>query len=169
MHGLAVLDLIDAGRIEDFQILERIAVHDDQVCLEAGAHASDLGLLAEDARVVERCMLHDLDRAEARFLMELELANEAEPVHLIDEPRVVPRADEVFDQEAPDPDAPRPVPTVQTAEYDAPPLPLRLPGDAHDNPMATKPLPRESEEQRAARARIPTWDDIMLGVRRKTD
>lgn len=29
--------------------------------------------------------------------------------------------------------------------------------------------PEESEEQKAARARIPSWDDILLGVRRKRD
>lgn len=82
-------------------------------------------------------------------------------------------ADDVFDQEAKDLDAPRTA-AMQVdgaAQYDAPPLPLNLPGDANHNPMLTKPLPlpRESEEQRAARTRIPTWDDIMLGVRRKTD
>jgi hypothetical protein len=26
-----------------------------------------------------------------------------------------------------------------------------------------------SDEERAARARIPSWDDILLGVRRKSD
>jgi hypothetical protein len=99
----------------------------------------------------------------------------------------LPVVEQVFDQEAPNPDAPR-VPSITrtapigpdvpvaehadhpAAEYDAPPLPLNLPTDVSYNLMMTKPLPRqESEEQRAARARIPTWDDIMLGVRRKTD
>ncbi|HEU5005594.1 MAG TPA: septation protein SepH [Jatrophihabitantaceae bacterium] len=95
---------------------------------------------------------------------------------------VVP--DDVFDQEASNPDAPRTrsarfsdnnagdnagQSATNSADYDAPPLPLNLPADANHNPMLTKPLPRESDEQRAARARIPTWDDIMLGVRRKTD
>jgi hypothetical protein len=95
--------------------------------------------------------------------------------------------DEVFDQEASDPDSPRSSSARFTdsassevgdavsntvnepAEFDAPPLPLNLPADANHNPMLTKPLPRESDEHRAARARIPTWDDIMLGVRRKSD
>jgi hypothetical protein len=54
-------------------------------------------------------------------------------------------------------------------DSDAPPLPLRLPTEAN-RPAARKPARREeNEEQRAARARIPTWDDIMLGVRRKSD
>jgi len=48
----------------------------------------------------------------------------------------------VFDQHAP------------PAE-DEPPLPLRVVD--------------ETEEQKAARARIPSWDDILLGVRRKRD
>jgi hypothetical protein len=85
--------------------------------------------------------------------------------------------DEVFDQEAADLDAPRTssarledtAQVTSSTEFEAPPLPLNLPADANHNPMLTKPLPRESEEQRAARARIPTWDDIMLGVRRKSD
>ncbi len=79
----------------------------------------------------------------------------------------LPVVEEVFDQEAHNLAQPRP---RAAADYDAPPLPLRLPAEANDNPMLTKPLPREeSDEQRAARARIPTWDDIMLGVRRKHD
>lgn len=90
-------------------------------------------------------------------------------------PALVP--DEVFDQEARDPDAPRtrharfeePARPKEPAQFEAPPLPLNLPAEANHNPMLTKPLPRESDEQRAARARIPTWDDIMLGVRRKSD
>jgi hypothetical protein len=27
----------------------------------------------------------------------------------------------------------------------------------------------ESDEERAARVRVPSWDDILLGVRRKQD
>jgi hypothetical protein len=27
----------------------------------------------------------------------------------------------------------------------------------------------ESDDERAARARVPSWDDILLGVRRKSD
>jgi hypothetical protein len=27
----------------------------------------------------------------------------------------------------------------------------------------------ESDDERAARARVPSWDDILLGVRRKQD
>jgi hypothetical protein len=85
----------------------------------------------------------------------------------------VPVIDEVFDQEAP-PEEPRTVPPLVPAgmplDYDAPPLPLGI----------TEPAPRpgglrnlgvsrrdESEEERAARARIPSWDDILLGIRRK--
>lgn len=61
--------------------------------------------------------------------------------------------DQLFDQQG-DP-----------VDHDAPPLPLRLAGPANNAP----PRAAESEEQKAARARIPSWDDIMLGVRRKRD
>jgi len=126
----------------------------------------------------------------------------------------LPPVDEVFDQEAANPDEPRraggagpllpsaglpapaphassarPVPGAEDAptdELQAPPLPLRL-ADPVDEPEGgaardgmTAPLPRltnlgvagrveETDEQRAERARIPSWDDILLGVRRKRD
>ena len=91
--------------------------------------------------------------------------------------------DDVFDQEA-----------GTDADYHAPPLPLRLPEQPAKSPPpatpssaggpprhgGTAPMPRvtnlgvahredETEDQRAERARIPSWDDIMLGVRRKGD
>jgi hypothetical protein len=70
----------------------------------------------------------------------------------------LPRAEEVFDQ--------------AKYDHDKPHLPLNLP--------ETTPLPKvtnlgvahrddESEDARAARATIPSWDDILLGVRRKHD
>ena len=82
--------------------------------------------------------------------------------------------DEVFDQEAhseADGEA------SSDAGYHAPPLPLRLP-DHGDG--GTAPMPRltnlgvahrddETDDRRSERARIPSWDDIMLGVRRKGD
>jgi hypothetical protein len=72
--------------------------------------------------------------------------------------------------------------------YETPSLPLRLAdGDAGDGALfvddttsRTNRLPRvtnlgvaqrdvETDEEKAARARIPSWDDILLGVRRKHD
>jgi hypothetical protein len=85
----------------------------------------------------------------------------------------LPPLEEVFDQEAA-PEGPREIPPLvpaATLEFDAPPLPLGI----------SDPAPRsgvgalrnlgvtrrdESEEERAARARVPSWDDILLGVRR---
>src|SRR6476619_4328510 len=58
-HGLAVLDLFDAHRREDFQVLERIAVDDDQVCLIADANSSESRFLSEDLGVVHSHMLDD--------------------------------------------------------------------------------------------------------------
>lgn len=101
----------------------------------------------------------------------------------------LPRPDEVFDQEAADrarsrPDeggeVPRRAPTVVSAadEYDPLPLPLNLPAleTEQDRLPSVKNLGiahalrnNESDDERAVRARIPSWDDIMLGVRRKGD
>lgn len=56
-------------------------------------------------------------------------------------------------------------------DFDAPPLPLGL-VDSEGRPApapARRPRREGSDEERAARARIPSWDDILLGVRRKTD
>jgi hypothetical protein len=51
--------------------------------------------------------------------------------------------------------------------------PSLLPGYEDGQPTAPEPAAPErhdeSDEQKAARARIPSWDDILLGVRRKRD
>jgi len=95
--------------------------------------------------------------------------------------------DEVYDQDAAldvDTDARR----AGAVEFDAPLLPLRLAEEAGTEPIIddepaqarTTRLPKitnlgptnresESDEEKAARARIPSWDDILLGVRRKGD
>jgi Protein of unknown function (DUF3071) len=46
-------------------------------------------------------------------------------------------------------------------------LPLQFAQPLPDTPAP--PRREESDEERAARARIPSWDDILLGVRRKRD
>ena len=99
----------------------------------------------------------------------------------------LPRAEEVFDlervereqaeqgtAELPRIDAPRADDQAEP-DYDEPQLPIDVPGA----PKAVPPArPRrigvagrasESEEDKAARAAIPSWDDILLGVRRKRD
>jgi hypothetical protein len=76
--------------------------------------------------------------------------------------------EEVFDQEAP-PEGPRTVPPLVPAavSYDEPPLPLGI-TDPTTRPTPMRAARREeSEEERAARARIPSWDDILLGIRRR--
>jgi hypothetical protein len=86
----------------------------------------------------------------------------------------VPRIEEVFDQEAlPEGprDLPAPVPAASAEpDFDAPPLPLGI-AEPGPRPGQVRKLGAgrrdESEEERAARARIPSWDDILLGVRRK--
>jgi hypothetical protein len=93
----------------------------------------------------------------------------------------VPVLEEVFDQDAP-PEGPRRLPPLVPAatgvQFDAPPLPLGItdpearPGAAHGvGALRNLGVTRrdESEDERAARARVPSWDDILLGVRGKKD
>lgn len=96
---------------------------------------------------------------------------------------------------APRHDAPAAAPSAEAApddpSLDEPPLPLGLPANKTSAPAAT-PSSRpsrqarstnrraghanragngaaEAEDDKAARARIPAWDDILLGVRRRQD
>jgi hypothetical protein len=89
----------------------------------------------------------------------------------------VPRLDDVFDQEAP-PEGPRDIPALvpvaAAVDFDEPPLPL---GISDADLVAAQPAGvrrnlgvsrrDESDEERAARARVPSWDDILLGIKRK--
>jgi Protein of unknown function (DUF3071) len=92
----------------------------------------------------------------------------------------LPKVEEVFDQEAP-PEGPRDIPPLVPAaaaiDYDAPPLPLGI-TDPEARPAAAAPSTGvrrnlgvsrrdESDEERAARARVPSWDDILLGIKRR--
>lgn len=89
----------------------------------------------------------------------------------------LPRPDDVFDQErfeeqSSAPAAEPAAAAATTPEFDEPLLPMHVPGV----PTATTRIPRipaarraESDEEKAARATIPSWDDILLGVRRKQD
>jgi len=91
------------------------------------------------------------------------------------------KIEEVFDQEAA-PEGPRAVPPLVPAaatadlDFDEPPLPLAI-TDAEGRPASAgagalrsvAPRREESEDDKASRARIPSWDDILLGVRRKQD
>ena len=102
------------------------------------------------------------------------------------------RVEDVFDQDALDEDPRRVTAREGELDFHAPPLPLRLadlpvkaelPSASATTPLhsaETPPAPKiknlgiahredETDEERAARARIPSWDDILLGVRRKND
>jgi hypothetical protein len=82
----------------------------------------------------------------------------------------VPIVEEVFDQEAPA-EGPRSVPPLvpaATLSFDEPPLPLGITEPVRPTVRNLGVSRREeSEEDKAARARIPSWDDILLGIRRK--
>jgi hypothetical protein len=81
----------------------------------------------------------------------------------------LPQVDEVFDQDAA-PEGPREVPPLIPAaaalDFDEPPLPLGITEPA-TRPMVRVPRRDESDEEKAARARIPSWDDILLGIKRR--
>jgi hypothetical protein len=87
----------------------------------------------------------------------------------------LPVVEEVFDQEAP-PEGPRVLPPMpasvgrHTATYDEPPLPLGIAEPAESIARVRNlgvSRRDESEDEKAARARVPSWDDILLGIRRK--
>lgn len=81
----------------------------------------------------------------------------------------LPRAEEVFDQERFDAAAP------EQDAFDDALLPLHVPGapptsrSPRVTNLGTAARDGETEEEKAARATIPSWDDILLGVRRKRD
>jgi hypothetical protein len=98
------------------------------------------------------------------------------------------RRDDVFDQEAITeglPEDPRGLVDFPTSgEHDAPPLPLRLAEAPADEPEAepaqpaskVKNLgvahrdddrPAERPTSRNGKPRVPSWDDILMGVRRE--
>lgn len=60
LYRFTVADLFRAGRVKDFEIGERVAVHDDQVRLIADADTPDRVFLAEYLRTVARRVLNDL-------------------------------------------------------------------------------------------------------------
>jgi Protein of unknown function (DUF3071) len=81
----------------------------------------------------------------------------------------LPSPEEVFDQAQFDEAAPA------TDLFDEPHLPMHVP-DAPSTPRVPKitnlgvaSRENETEDEKAARATIPSWDDILLGVRRKHD
>lgn len=104
----------------------------------------------------------------------------------------LPRGEQVFDQaaydaglgiaaDALDEDADLEVEVAAQEEFEAPPLPLGIADPVPAPPAGerTTRLPRltnlgvthrePTDEERAQRSRIPSWDDILLGVRRKGD
>ena len=107
-----------------------------------------------------------------------------------------PMVDDVFDQDA-TADDPRQVTPRRASskagepdpDFHAPPLPLRLAEATETAPAGDAPAPSaarttrlpkvtnlglasrqgESDKERSAHPKVPSWDDILLGVRRKSD
>jgi hypothetical protein len=91
----------------------------------------------------------------------------------------LPTIEDVFDQDAADADAgrdrhatpkraARPA-AITDPDDSATTLPLALPEQEQATGFGIPPRTEPTEEERAERTRIPTWDDILLGVRRKRD
>lgn len=87
----------------------------------------------------------------------------------------LPVVEDVFDQEAP-PEGPRELPplapvaaSASIPDYDEPPLPLGIAEPVATSSVRNLGVSRrdETEDERAARARIPSWDDILLGIKRR--
>ena len=94
VRHLAAVHQHDVGAvgIEQLQIVERVAVDDEQIGDEPLAHLADPIVEAEHARAVPGGVLDDLERIEAGLLVQLELARDAEPVHGIDVAGIVARS-----------------------------------------------------------------------------
>src|SRR5690606_20469247 len=75
--------------IEHLQISQWIALHHDDVGQMANTHTPETRLFTQNLCVVERDMLEDGKRGESGLLMQLEFADQAKTVHLIDESRVL--------------------------------------------------------------------------------
>lgn len=92
------------------------------------------------------------------------LTFDAEPLPLDIEPEAFEMADETIDDVSDGP-----AEADDSADSQAPAPTVRLPqvtnlGIAHRDAARS-----ETEDDKAARAHIPSWDDILLGVRRKND
>src|SRR5580698_9616308 len=94
MNGLAIADFVDPGGVEHLEILERIAVDDDQVGVPTRAYAAKVVLLSQDSGVVTGGLLNDFERMESRLLVQFHAADQPEAVHLVDESGIVTHADQ---------------------------------------------------------------------------
>lgn len=72
--------------------------------------------------------------------------------------------------------APRPIQPQPASDVDAPPLPLRITDPATRPSVASADAVRfgggprrRSDDSRPTRTSVPSWDDILLGVRRQSD
>jgi hypothetical protein len=88
------------------------------------------------------------------------------------------KAPELLSEVEAEPIAPPPVPVAEIDLDDEPglfpelrPVPVSEPGPAvrQIKNLGLGQREHETEEEKAARAHIPSWDDILLGVRRKND
>src|SRR4051794_27459681 len=85
---------VGAVRIQQLEVLERVAVDYQQVGDEAFADLADAVFHPEQLRAVPGRVLDDLERVEPRLLVQLQLARDAEAVHRIDVAGIVSGGDE---------------------------------------------------------------------------
>ena len=90
----SVAKLFNTGRIQNLEILKRIAIDDDQIGFVPNANTTDLVFLTKNLGIVTRHMLNDLERVKTRFLVKLELADQAKAIHLINKSCIFPCADQ---------------------------------------------------------------------------
>ena len=80
---------IGAVRVQQLEVLERVAVDDEEIGDEAFAHFAEPIFHADQLRAVPRRVLDHLERLESGFLVQLEFPRDAEAVHRVDVPGIV--------------------------------------------------------------------------------
>jgi len=151
---------------------------DGQWIVSAGWHGGDLNRVARWTFALQARLVTPIDETAADLLSDRPIRPVVHVVYdlPISNPSdattgpipVVGGRDELFDQEAQ---------AAQQAEEERVPVaavpmpPLRLAEPLPGMPTGGRPPVEytESDEEHAARAHIPSWDDILLGVRRKND
>src|ERR1017187_5037736 len=94
MDHLAILKIVKSSGIEHLQVLQRIAVHHQQIGQVTCPHATNVRFLTENFRVVGGGVLNNDERLESGFLVQFQLANQTETVHLINEAGIIAAADQ---------------------------------------------------------------------------
>src|SRR5262245_35701545 len=85
---------ISAVRAQQLQVLERVAVDDEEIGDEAFAYLAEPIFHADQLGAVPGRVLNHFERLESGFLVQLELPRDAEAVHRVDVPGIVSGRDQ---------------------------------------------------------------------------